>query len=297
MVDDFFFLDHKRYVLIRRNSNPAKLDVYTLQDDPTSSLQLPQVASYNLPLVHDDVVISSIQARSDPPPRTDLPYTSSPRFTTPPHSVLMKERVIILTIEMHSTEGQRAVNLIVRAETLMNIPEAAKRADGPAIVTSKMWMNQTRMLPNIISPDQWMCYCYGSRMVTLTEYIPGSEAETRRGRHVKPSIIDFNPRLSAWVDSGRMGTPWDPHLSFTMHKGSDAEFLREVGEEGAFWAENWVSGLPFIVETGPDSNIYAMNRDESVVFMIDDRRLIVLKMVQNSIFGGREPRYMDIYTS
>ncbi|KIM34241.1 hypothetical protein M408DRAFT_19179 [Serendipita vermifera MAFF 305830] len=295
-VDDFFFLDHERFVLVCRNSNPAKLQVYALRDDLGTSVQRYRIADYHLPLVHENVTISSIQARSDPPPRNDLPYTSSPRFTTPPYAVLMKERIFILTINMLNPEGHRNVILVMRAETLMNIPDAAKRAHGPAIVTSEMWMNQTRMLPNLIPANQWMCFCYGSRMVTCTEYI--TDTETRRVRHVKPSIIDFNPRLSAWVESGRTGTPWDPHLPLTMRKGSDAEFLREGGKKDTFWAEEWISGLPFIVETGPpDSNRYPLNHFESVVFMLDDRRLIVLKMARRGIFSAREARYMDIYTS
>lgn len=306
-IDDFFFLDHERIVLVSRESNPPELKVCRLDEDKPFKESV--IAIYNLPLIEADVTLEAIQARSDPSPQREAPYISAPIFTTPPYSVCPEDRIIIFTMHMHGFEGHMTLQLIVRAETLMNIPEAAYIVNGPAIVTSTMWMNQTRLVYNLIPPEQWMCFCYGSRMVTFKEPrepLPGF----RRPMDVHPTVLEFNPRLVAWADAGMTGTPWDPQDDQYMHKGSEAEWLQSIGTQNGFFGENWISDLPFITVSS-EVHTYPVNGGESLVLMIDDQRLIVLKV--GLILANREVseaalqmnqeyqpgirQYMDIYTS
>ena len=159
---------------------------------------------------------------------------------------------------------------MVRAETLMNIPDAARRPIGPAIVIPEMWMNQTRLLPPIIPPGQWMCYCYGSKLIVPVKRDP---------LYTMPLMIDFNPRLALWEKAGRHGTPWDPSSSYESDLDSVKSFSEENGRKDAFFQEDWISGLPFTVVTSP--HLYNTDHTKSVILMIDDERLIALKVGRN----------------
>jgi hypothetical protein len=282
-VDDFFFLDEDRFVLIRTSSNSGALEVYKLHKDEGQSLESSLVAVYHLPKLTSDTAISAY-SRSDPPPRNHLPYTSNPWFTTSPYSVLPEEKVIILSLDLVRVRralaraGEtRNVVLIFRAETLMNIPDAALLSAGsPAIVKPEMWMKQTRMLPSIIPPEQWMCYCYGSRLVIPIEGTAESQADREGDKWSSPLLLDFNPSLVAWAQAGRHGAPWDPSSPYTIYQGSDPRFHLEMGEKDKFFEEDWVSGLPFTVVTS--RHTHEMRPSENVVLMIDDKRMLVLKV-------------------
>lgn len=273
-IDDFFFLDHERFVVVASDSNPPMLKVCQLCED--KPLEGCVIAIYHLPLLEDEVTLEAIQARSDPPPQANLPCILGPIFTTPPYSVRLEDRIIILTMDMHGPVSHNAVNLVMRAETLMNIPDAARTLDGPAIVTSTMWMNQTRLTRNLIPQEQWMCYCYGSRMVVFTEtHEPGADGEVVM--HVRPSILDFNPRLAAWTDAGKTGTPWDPQDDQRVHKGGDYKVFKRLGTRDGFFGEDWISDLPYIIISS-EVHTYTLNPGESMVLMIDDQRFIALKV-------------------
>jgi hypothetical protein len=275
-VDDFFFLDEDRFVLIRTSSNSGTLEVYKLHKDEKKSLDSSLVAVYHLPKLTLGTDIS-VYSRSDPPPQSRLPYTSNPWFTTSPYSVRLEERIIILSLDLVRVGETRMVVLIVRAETLMNIPGSALLSPGsPAIVKPEMWMNQTRMLPSIIPSEQWMCHCYGSRLVIPIEGTEHSPADEEMRKWASPLLFDFNPRLVAWAQARRHGAPWDPSSPYTIYQGSDSRFHLQMGEKDEFFEEDWVSGLPFTVVTSPHT--HDIQPSEHVVLMIDEKRMLVLKV-------------------
>jgi hypothetical protein len=272
-LDSFFFLDQDTFVLPFTNLNRATLKVYKLQRTEGQSLESSLIAVYLLPTLTPGTVVS-VESRSDPPPRSYSPYTSNPRFTTSPYSVRLEERIIILSLDMVRGENLKTVLLITRAETLVNIPEAAfLPGGGAAIVTPEMWMDQTRMLPDIIPPEQWMCYCYGSRLVIP---ICGPAAAERETKWATPLLLDFNPRLAAWVGAERKGAPWDPSSPFKIHLGTNQRFSLQMGEKDEFFEDDWISGLPFTVISS--HHMHNLRRTEDIVLMIDDKRMMALKV-------------------
>lgn len=231
-IHDFFFLNDEKFCLIRGRRTPPQLEIYRLSipntssntnansdltDDSEQPLHDAQaIAIYHLPQTGDSIVLN-VLCRTDPPAvPQQTPYSPSP-VGQKPFFVRMEDRILIFTLRMDDGNAQANLDLVVRAETLINPPKEATVKDDTGILTveSHMWMRQTRLWPSVTLERYWVCYCYGSRLTILT----------KSGSGPKVSILDFNPRFSRWMRATAATTPVDPE-----YEGSKASRFSGIPE-------------------------------------------------------------------
>jgi hypothetical protein len=260
-IHDFFFLDHSRYVIVRGDHNPPEVRIHYLPTENTDPKDSTPLAIYHLPKMQDDVGVR-IQSRSDPPPPC-----RNPTVDISPIEVQLEERILIFSISTQTAQFLGSFLLCVRAETLMTTPpDAQKDENGTVIVTSDLWMQKTRMLPDWISPHNWMCYVYGSRFVTFA-YIQSDPGKQR----CQIFILEFSPKLigQALEDDrpllGEFKKPESNWSFFTTESSRDPD---------TFLAESWTHALPIMrIIT---SIKYDVAPEDQLVVMLDQERLITI---------------------
>ncbi|PVG04892.1 hypothetical protein CPB86DRAFT_778193 [Serendipita vermifera] len=281
-IHDFFFLDHSRYALVRGDFNPPEVHIHALHTesaDPSKSMLL---AIYHLPRLQDDVILR-LQCRSDP-----VPLCRNPTVDTSPIHVRPEERVLIFTFSMQTAQFLGTFLLCVRAESFMNAPpDAQQDENGVLLVTSNLWMSQTRLLPDWIGDHNWMCYCYGSRFITFAYTQPDTGERT-----CQIFLLEFNPTLIK-LASSKVG--WNSTL-LGEYDASEDDWSFVIGtssrDPDPFLAEQWTSALP--VMRIVTSIKYELAPEDQLVVMLDQERIIAI-LLKTDDTHMREPYMLDIH--
>ncbi|KAG8804098.1 hypothetical protein FRC17_006040, partial [Serendipita sp. 399] len=188
-IDGFFFLDYGRVGLVRGQRSPAEIDIYkfsTSEDIPQSTELM---AKYHLPF-DGRLRFQRVYCRSDPAPPTTIGTStalgSNFSYSSPPFVSRVEDRVIVMDILLQPDEDHvHSYSILIRGETLMNIPKGVKCIDGTYLIPSELWMHQTFLQPTLFSSANWACFVYGSHLVRIKAGL----------RCMEVTFLDFNPRL------------------------------------------------------------------------------------------------------
>ncbi|KAG8794922.1 hypothetical protein FRC17_008208 [Serendipita sp. 399] len=291
IINTFFFLDRERLGLVRGLRRPAHIEIYRFIDGNIRLSGPVLTATYHLPTLIDGVRLGEISCRSDPPPHqieTSTTYTNNSSVHSPPPFIpRLEDRIFV--VDMLFLHGRTAVGtcvIVIRGETLMNVPKGSELVDGTYVVTPDLWMHDTHMQP-MTTMGNWACFVYGSRFVTISFNPPIDESESdeeeeepgRLGWPLQIVTFDMNPRMIAWAKSkGCETTPYGISYAFGTVEDLDCTVCESnyTSVSSELLREPWVAERPLIA-TGFKADDIVSRADDDFVVMLNGERLIVIQ--------------------
>ncbi|KAG8872777.1 hypothetical protein FRC20_009053 [Serendipita sp. 405] len=285
-IDSSFFLDQERFALIRGRRNPVEIEIYKFITHEDSPQNTACTAIYHLP-INGLYRMRGVYCRSDPSPMIGT-MGSNAAYSVKPFTPRLEDRAIVIDIMLHTDDSSPDTYLVVvRGETLMNVPEDAKTDNGIYIIGSELWMHQTYSESTTLR-DNWACFVYGSRFIKISRVENGragdDEEDEEYSQKMEVTIMDINPRLVAWAEAkGCSTTPY----AEGCHGPFNRTISRPVSPTGKAILGQARSKLSVIATrfTAEDLKVQNIGRFAA---MLDGERFIALYM--------HGSYYMDVYS-